>query len=108
MNPLSSDNIPQICSEVGLTCESCTAETARNLAAVCKGLPGKMVAQLFVQIYPNSACAPMHRSFAAHYREASAALAETLTETAAALIEESLPQRREVGSARPRMMAAVA
>ena len=108
MNPLSNDNIPQICSEVGLTCESCTTETARNLAAVCKGLPGKMVAQLFVQIYPNSACAPMHRSFAAHYREATAALAETLAETAAALIEESLPQRREVGSARPRMMVAVA
>jgi len=104
MNALSNDNIPQICSEVGLTCESCTAETARNLAAVCKGLPGKMVAQLFVQIYPNSACAPMHRSFASHYREASVALAETVT----APVEESLPQRREVGSAGPRMMAAVA
>lgn len=97
MNPLSNDNIPQICSEVGLTCESCTAETARNLAAVCKGLPGKMVAQLFVQIYPNSACAPMHRTFAAHYREATATPAE-----------ESLPQRREVTFARPRIMAAVA
>jgi hypothetical protein len=104
MNPLSNDNIPQICSEVGLTCESCTAETARNLAAVCKGLPGKMVAQLFVQIYPNSACAPMHRSFAAHYREATAALAEAITVP----LEELLPQRREVGSARPRVMAAVA
>ena len=100
MNPLSNDNIPQICSEVGLTCESCTAETARNLAAVCKGLPGKMVAQLFVQIYPNSACAPMHRSFAAHYREATEAVAEQM--------EELLPQRREVGSAGPRIMAAVA
>jgi hypothetical protein len=108
MNPLSSDNIPQICSEVGLTCESCTAETARNLAAVCKGLPGKMVAQLFVQIYPNSACAPMHRGFAAHYREATAALAETLAETLAVPMVEHLPQRREVKFARPRMMAAVA
>ena len=108
MNPLSNDNIPQICSEVGLTCENCTAETARNLAAVCKGLPGKMVAQLFVQIYPNSACAPMHRSFAVHYREATAALAETLAETAAELIVESFPQRREVGSAGRRIMAAVA
>jgi len=104
MNPLSNDNIPQICSEVGLTCESCTAETARHLAAVCKGLPGKMVAQLFVQIYPNSACAPMHRSFAAHYREATTALAEVITVP----LEELLPQRREVGSARPRVMAAVA
>jgi hypothetical protein len=104
MNPLSNDNIPQICSEVGLTCETCTADSARNLAAVCKGLPGKMVAQLFVQIYPNSACAPMHRRFAAHYQEASAGLAETM----AALVEESLPQRREVGSAGSRMMMAVA
>jgi hypothetical protein len=105
MNPLSNDNIPQICSEVGLTCAICTAETARNLAAVCKGLPGKMVAQLFVQIYPNSACAPMHRTFAAHYQEATAALAEVI---AAPVVEEFLPQRREVRSARPRMMAAVA
>jgi len=104
MNPLSNNNIPQICSEVGLTCESCTAETARHLAAVCKGLPGKMVAQLFVQIYPNSACAPMHRSFAAHYREATTALAEAITVP----LEELLPQRHEVGSARPRIMAAVA
>ena len=108
MNSLNNDNIPQICSEVGLTCESCTAETARHLAAVCKGLPGKMVAQLFVQIYPNSACAPMHRRFAAHYQEASAALAETLVETMVALVDESLPQRREVKFARPRIMAAVA
>jgi hypothetical protein len=108
MNLLSNDNIPQICSEVGLTCESCTAETARNLAAVCKGLPGKVVAQLFVQIYPHSACSPMHRRFAAHYRDASAELAGTLAETMAALVEEPLPQRREVGSARPRIMAAVA
>ena len=108
MNPLSNDNIPQICSEVGLTCESCTAETARNLAAVCKGLPGKMIAQLFVQIYPNSACAPMHRRFAAHYRESSAELAETLAETIAAPVEELFPQRREVTSARPRIMVAVA
>ena len=43
MDPLNNDNIPQICSEVGLTCESCTAETARHLAAVCKGLPGNAV-----------------------------------------------------------------
>jgi hypothetical protein len=78
------------------------------LAAVCKGLPGKMVAQLFVQIYPNSACAPMHRVFAAHYHEASAMLAVTLAETMGALVEETLPQRREVKFARPQLMTAVA
>ena len=104
MNPLSNDNIPQICSEVGLTCESCTADTARHLAAVSKGLNGALIAQLFVQIYPHSACAPMHRRFAAHYKEASAALLET----AAALVEEALPQRREVKFARTQTMAAVA
>ena len=108
MNPLSNDNIPQICSEVGLTCESCTAETARNVAAVCKGLPSKMVAQLFVQIYPNSACAPMHRRFAAHYQEATAALAETGAKLVEELMDEPLPQRREVTFARPRIMTAVA
>ena len=46
----------------------------------------------------------MHRRFAAHYREASAALAESV----AAPLEDLLPQRREVRSARPRIMAAVA
>ena len=103
MNSLN-DNIPQLCSEVGLTCESCTADTARHLAAVCKGLNGQMVAQLFVQIYPNSACAPMHRRFAAHYREALS----VQFEMPAAAVEEALPQRREVKFARPKTMAAVA
>jgi len=108
MNPLNNDNIPQICSEVGLTCETCTADSARNVAAICKGLPGKMIAQLFVQIYPNSACAPMHRRFAARYREASTALDEALAQTMATPVEELLPLRREVGSAGRRIMAAVA
>ena len=106
MNPLSTDNIPQICSEVGLTCETCTAETARHVAAVCKGLPGKMIAQLFVQIYPNSACAPMHRRFAAHYQERPPRWPKRIEHVA--LVEEPLPQRREVKFARPRTMAAVA
>ncbi|MEO8053075.1 MAG: hypothetical protein ABI833_21925 [Acidobacteriota bacterium] len=104
MNPLSNDNIPQICSEVGLTCESCTADTARHLAAVCKGLNGAMIAQLFVQIYPNSACSPMHRRFAAHYREASSLIVEAIT----APLEEALPQRRGVKFARSGTLAAVA
>ena len=69
---LPMDNTyPALCYEVGLTCQSCTAETARQLAIACKGLRGKMVGQLFVQIHPHSACAPMHAHFAACYREAS-------------------------------------
>jgi hypothetical protein len=77
----SANNYPTICSEVGLTCETCIASTARDLAAVCKGLRGKALGQLFVQIYSHSACAPMHSQFAACYRAASS---ETLAAAAVA------------------------
>jgi hypothetical protein len=71
---MTPDNTyPRICLEVGLTCENCTATTARHLAAVCKGLRGKMIGQLFVQLHPHAACAPMHKQFAEHYHEASSA-----------------------------------
>lgn len=59
------------CREVGLSCEECTAQTAAELARTCKGLRGKMVAQLFVQLYPEPACSRMHAHFAAAYRSAS-------------------------------------
>ena len=95
----NSNEYPRICSEVGLTCESCTSATARDLAAVCKGLRGKAIGQLFVQNYPNSACAPMHSYFAAQYRDASCEIP---------VAEEPASPRREVMSARPRAFAAVA
>jgi hypothetical protein len=63
-----TNTYPQLCFEVGLTCEGCTAESARQLAQVCKGLRGKVIGHLFVQLYPNSACAPMHRHFVESYR----------------------------------------
>jgi hypothetical protein len=66
-----ANNYPQICFEAGLTCQECTSETARKLAQVCKGLRGKAVGQLFVQIHVHSACAPMHSHFAQCYREFS-------------------------------------
>jgi hypothetical protein len=72
MNTSPSETYPQLCISVGLTCEICTTETARQLARTCKGLRGKMIGQLFVQIYPQPACAKMHTQFAAKYREASA------------------------------------
>ena len=78
------NNYPRICLEVGLTCETCTAQTAREVAAVCKGLRGKAVGQLFVQIHPHPACARMHAQFAAQYREASSPKQLTLAMTAAA------------------------
>jgi hypothetical protein len=64
---------PAACRETGLSCEACTAETATELARTCKGLRGKMVAQLFVQLYPAPACSRMHAHFAAAYRSASQA-----------------------------------
>jgi hypothetical protein len=64
------NNYPQLCLAVGLTCEVCTAETARQLAQSCKGLRGRSIGHLFVQIYPHPACAPMHHHFARSYRAA--------------------------------------
>jgi hypothetical protein len=65
------NNYPQLCFDVGLTCEGCTAGTARQLAAVCTGLRGKVIRQLFVQIHRHPACARMHSHFTASYLEAS-------------------------------------
>jgi hypothetical protein len=59
------------CNETGLSCESCTSQTAAELARTCTGLRGRMVAQLFVQLYPDPGCARMHANFAAVYKTAS-------------------------------------
>ena len=63
-------SIPGTCRATGLSCETCTSNTARNVAQLCQGLRGKDLGQLFVQLYPNAACAPMHGYFAAAYRDA--------------------------------------
>jgi hypothetical protein len=65
------DSYPSVCIEVGLTCETCTSNTAREVARVCKGLRGKMLAQMFVQLYPDPACSGMHGHFAQAYHDAS-------------------------------------
>ena len=65
------ESYPAACAEVGLTCEDCTSSTAREVARVCKGLRGKMVGQMFIQLYPNPACSSMHAHFAQAYRDAS-------------------------------------
>jgi hypothetical protein len=94
MGDWEGNNYPQLCFSVGLTCQACTEASARDLASVCKGLRGKMVGQMFVQIYPRPACAPMHTHFAECYRRA------TLAETPEPVCE--LPPRK------PAVMAAVA
>jgi hypothetical protein len=68
---MPENNYPQLCLAVGLTCESCTTETARQLAKACKGLRGKIIGQMFVQIHPDPACSRMHAHFANSYRAAS-------------------------------------
>ena len=69
--PGYEESYPNVCIEVGLTCEECTSNTAREVARVCKGLRGKMLGQMFVQLYPDPACAPVHANFAQAYRDAS-------------------------------------
>ena len=76
---------PRICSQVGLACDSCTAATARQLAAICKGLRGRMIGQLFVQIHPHPACAKMHRHFTAAYHAASSSASSEETAALAAV-----------------------
>jgi hypothetical protein len=111
----NESEFPRLCIEVGLSCQSCTRETARQTAAVCKGLRGKAVGQLFVQLYPNSACSSMHSHFAACYQEASMELnqvemnrVDDLDTLEPIAIPEPAFERREVMYARPRAMAAVA
>ena len=93
------EQYPGICREVGLNCKRCTEDTAASLAAVCKGLRPKAVTQLFHQIYPQRACAPMGSHFARCYRAASQGEVS---------LPERLPARKEVTELRPRPMAAVA
>ncbi len=99
--------IPGICLEVGLSCKRCTEDSATSLAAVCKGLRTKAVTQLFFQIYPESACAQMSSHFAKAYRAASRESLPSF-ECEEMIGTNSPGTRKEVGSVRPRTMAAVA
>jgi hypothetical protein len=69
--PGYEESYPNVCVEVGLTCEACTSHTAGEVARLCKGLQGKTLGQMFVQLYPNPACSRMHSHFAQAYRDAS-------------------------------------
>jgi len=75
MNPLGlavlQDTYPHLCINVGLTCEACTTDSARQLASACQGLRGPAIRQLFVQIYPDPACSVMASHFERNYKEAS-------------------------------------
>ena len=69
MTNLAKD-LPDLCIQEGIDCSACTSATARELARACPGLPGSLVARLFVQIHTDPACARMHGNFARAYSEA--------------------------------------
>lgn len=106
-----NDARPQVCSEANLACEDCAGTTARELAKVCKGLRGKMIGQLFVQIYTDPACARMHGHFADAYRNADAEGNQAKEVDAGIAVRKPVTpayERREVTFARPRTLAAIA
>ena len=72
---------PRLCDDVGLDCKTCTEGTARNLAKLCKGLRGKMIGQMFVQIHTDPACSGMHEHFAQAYLDASLDRKPVMSET---------------------------
>jgi hypothetical protein len=108
MHTSPEDDYPRLCVEVGLTCETCVGETARQLAAVCKGLKGKMIGQMFVQIYPRSACARMHSHFAEAYRQASSCEEPNRSEAGHLDVNAPSIPRRGPAPERRRVMVAVA
>src|SRR5580658_2021329 len=100
METSPENDYPRVCVEVGLACEACAGESARQVAAVCKGLKGKMIGQMFVQIYPRSACARMHAHFAEAYRQASTCEAAGLSGAGHGDVDTATGPRR--GPARER------
>jgi hypothetical protein len=80
------------CQEAGLDCSFCIRHTAGQLARVSQGLPPRTLTQLFVELYPDPACASMHARFGAAYRQAS----------------EETPRRGVAGEPFVRVRAAVA
>ena len=79
------------CVELGLVCDECASRTAHQLAQSCKGLPGKLISQMFVQLYPQPECSRMCVRFAAAYRDASEVI---LKRPARSEGLEGLPGRR--------------
>ena len=64
---LNDNSYPVLCRQEGLSCHTCISDSASHVARVCRGLEGKAAKQLFVQIYPNSGCAPMVHRFVEAY-----------------------------------------
>jgi len=105
MNITPPSDYPRLCVEVGLDCETCVSGTARELASACKGLRGKMVGQMFVQLYPDPACSRMHAHFGEAYRVANSRTGQAEVEIAAELDVEMIPRRQPQPERRRAMTA---
>jgi hypothetical protein len=106
MNITPPSDYPRLCVEVGLDCETCVSGTARELASACKGLRGKMVGQMFVQLYPDPACSRMHAHFAEAYRVANSR--NGAEDAPATEVHVEATPRRQPQPERRRVMVAVA
>jgi hypothetical protein len=90
-NSSNKQDYRALCLDVGMDCASCVKSTAGEAAKVCPGLKGRAIQQLFVLLYPNSACAPMHGRFAQEYHRSPGLL-----------------ERKPPAAAKPRLNTAVA
>jgi hypothetical protein len=107
MNITPPSDYPRLCVEVGLDCETCVTSTAQELASACKGLRGKMVGQMFVQLYPDPACSRMHAHFGEAYRVANSRVGGAELGVDPNVEVETIP-RRKPQPERRRVMVAVA
>ena len=70
-------------------------------AGVCRGLPGKMAQQLFVQLYPQPDCSKMHARFLATASDAEGRRARGGTGGSRGGLDHGNPAARKKKDERP-------
>lgn len=84
MDLLVTENRPETCSNLGLECGTCMRKAASSVAAICHGLDSHGLLQIFLGMYPSTACHPMAPTFESAYREATTSECTPILTTAAA------------------------
>jgi hypothetical protein len=64
------ENRPEICSNLGLDCDTCVQRCASTTAMVCQDLQAYGAHRVFLQLYPSPACHPMAADFVRAYQDA--------------------------------------
>ncbi len=67
---MTNANHTQLCDEVGLDCTQCVRECAGHTARICGSLNGRLIGEIFGQIYHHAQCQQMSDLFARAYVEA--------------------------------------